>query len=83
MLAEQSECSDHVLQGLGGCKYAPSLDGEFSKALLYAIDDTRRHQALQALPIRPELRFDFICSAPSFVVKILGSQSMRRVHVIY
>ena len=74
LLTEQSECSDHVLKGLGGCKYAPAFDVEVLKALLlYASvdDDARRHQALQALLIGTELRFDFICSAPSFVVQIL------------
>ena len=56
MLAEQSECSDHVLKGLGGCKYAPSLDGEFSKALLYAIDDDAgtRHYKLCPLDQRSD-----------------------------
>lgn len=74
LLTEQSEASDHVLKGLCACRYGAVFDVDVLKALLLysgAIDETRRMNALRALLVGTELRFEFICSAPSFVVQLV------------
>lgn len=75
VLDEHSQLSEYALGALVKCKTPGIFDVVVLKALLgYAVveDEAMRSKALSALIVASDLRFEFLCSAPSFLVQLFG-----------
>ena len=75
ILDEHSPLSDYALGALVKCRTPAIFDVVVLKALLgYAVveNEAMRSKALSALIIASDMRFEFLCSAPSFLVQLFG-----------